>query len=424
MNDNSNRYQIGIEKPYFMNELYTNPNILQVWSTNSVENIDSFQLDYCIGFTSSGPIWQCEWCPNRFDNEFGIELDNQSHRTVVGLVSIILGNGSCNVIPIVSYKSDYNDSSNIPVIDIINLPRYIIKLSNNVITSTNWNPHNHSQICCGVDDGSICIYDVNIFELVGSNENNALTISPYIRLYDRSIDYLYSAYSTIKAVEFCPYNDKLIASVGFDGMMKVWNVDNFYKPVYSKRTTGSGWLYDVKWDPFGKGLYFGASDNTNVIRNYLWNTEDYRVILYQHNSRHCGVWKLNIVIEDNQSMISSVSSDGTVRCGLISLLTKTKPVLGIDRFVYQCFQIKEVIDVNINEVNDSNSQHVQVNVSVDETFPSDNKLNDTLPKSNALAIQSLSSLSTENNNILCYGGAAGLLRIHNISLIETFVDLR
>jgi hypothetical protein len=46
-------------------------------------------------------------------------------------------------------------------------------------------------------------------------------------------------------------------------MLKVWNIQDPYRPAYIKKTT-CGWVNDIAWDPHGAGLLHGGSDQAAV----------------------------------------------------------------------------------------------------------------------------------------------------------------
>ena len=101
-----------------------------------------------------------------------------------------------------------------------------------------------------------------------SNEKNEQCFSPSSRPSFSSILCDLSDYdpetpslAALQAVVLCPYDEDLIATVGYDSELKIWSMkQSVYKPIYKKAApTTLGWLYDAQWDPLGRGIFVGGS---------------------------------------------------------------------------------------------------------------------------------------------------------------------
>ena len=121
---------------------------------------------------------------------------------------------------------------------------------------------------------------------------------------------------------FCPYNPQLFASVSFDHFVRIWDVTDVQQPVFRHKPSVLGWLYDLKWDPFGHGLYLTGSDRPDVLIEHLWC--DFTTdgtgssVIHNHYSQNSAVWQVQAFVVDGQTAVVSTSSDGTVLSNLTS----------------------------------------------------------------------------------------------------------
>ena len=109
--------------------------------------------------------------------------------------------------------------------------------------------------------------------------------------------------ASVSSISQCPYNPNFIATGNYNGIINIWNSDikddccndvdsstnidtmddkdhsegnieynnnninissSIYEPLYSKKHSTLGWIYDIKWDPYGYGIYFSGSDGSTV----------------------------------------------------------------------------------------------------------------------------------------------------------------
>jgi len=184
-------------------------------------------------------------------------------------------------------------------------------------------------------------------------------------------------------------------------------------------------MYDAQWDPQGKGIIYCGSDHSTILFEPIWyskqsTSKGEAKKLYQHSSKYAGVWKISSFIEDGHCMVSSVSSDGSVRAMFASLamyFSKSHP--GI-------FKCQELFRINGIKLEGSVALF---SVGLDaRRVESDNThvIPSPVLSMNALDASSTCDASNEDSNgdghsdegkyrnqkILAYGGSAGLARIH------------
>lgn len=89
-------------------------------------------------------------------------------------------------------------------------------------------------------------------------------LSPIISLCDAHVHPVASV-SAIRSVQYCPYQPNFIAAGSYGGQVKVWSTNSYRAPVISLKNGDVGWIYDVEWDPTGRGLLLAGSDSPGVL---------------------------------------------------------------------------------------------------------------------------------------------------------------
>lgn len=226
-------------------------------------------------------------------------------------------------------------------------------------------------------------------------------------------------------------------------------MDDPFKPVY-RRTTPQTWMNQIRWDPFGYGMYFSCCSDAEVRWDPMWaslNVPRPRSTVYTHNTTDTSksdtltvtgsvnasifgcVWALKSVVYDEQTWIFSVSSNGSIRAvvpsssmyrvrGEPSVAVGYEPGLfrliessganpsnaTIDSNVEQSRSKRPVVGVRLNGVPVENADR-----SIDNRLPSSHKA--------ALHTVDITSFGSQSSDgqpscLLAYGGASGLLRVH------------
>lgn len=172
--------------------------------------------------------------------------------------------------------------------------------------------------------------------------------------------------------------------------------------------------------------------------------------LYSHPHKNGAIWALNSFIMDDQTILLSVSSDGTVRGGFVSTIATCKT----NDEVMQLFRIR-VVDqqVDDNTINERVLLSVSVNGRGDlvpnpptgtDTFEECNLLSlhciDSMPllvhqpivqakpgtlfDKKKLAAMNTAAVKAKFNplQLVAYGGAAGLMRIHSFDPFSVLVE--
>lgn len=199
-------------------------------------------------------------------------------------------------------------------------------------------------------------------------------------------------------------------------------------PVYTKKTINFA-LTNVQWDLTGYGCYFNDIDNTIVNWESLWNIERLqygrvRGQLYRHSLLQGSTYGLAHGICNDQSLVISCATDGSVRCGFTSLLgtLKTPTEALVEIFC---------IDNVENSPETSSSTNINktkiVSVSRKERLVNEksieNKINDRFEK--YLRSVDLFSFMRPNDeeevHVFAYGGETGIVRMHSLKVVSKLV---
>jgi len=194
--------------------------------------------------------------------------------------------------------------------------------------------------------------------------------------------------------------------------LKVWTKSHsFLRPIFKRNCYQSlGWLYDVHWDCFGRGLFFVGSNQPTLNWEPIvdFARDEGRLTILSHPSRHGAIWNFKVFIVDGHRMVISGASDGTV---LLSKVRSKK-----SRMIVETKVIFEVHSTAI-EIS-GNDAVVTADISSRERNLVDiSGLTGCLSKP-AATIQCVDALcyrsSFSNITSIAYGGGIGLVRIQNL----------
>jgi WD40 repeat protein len=267
VNLNNDTVKVGTIKKHLLGVRDESPNLLQIWKIS--ESIDSnpidatlINLNYCVSLNNRGGIWNMNWSSLNYNTSYDNSIIDDKVDNLLGVLAVACGNGSCLVLVLPKNINNEKISNieNIPVVPEDCVCKWEIIIPNKYIQCVQWSPHNPLQLCCGLIDGSVVLWNLN------SNMSDKLLTYPTIKLFDFLSASDSFTKTSIETVKFCPYDSNLIASAGFEGTLKIWSLNDTHRPLYSRYNMSSlsGWLYDMEWDPCGMGIYLGGSDTTSV----------------------------------------------------------------------------------------------------------------------------------------------------------------
>jgi WD40 repeat protein len=271
---------MGQESHQSLNPMNQKHDDTVVPSTSGEPNT-SVELTYCIGLDKRGPTWKVSWSPHDFVSNNN-NSDKGIYKNLLGVLAIVCGDGSCLVLILPKLIHDYKyyrkkyfnvidnenqipdtqDHQKIHVLAESRVCRWEIKMNRNPVMSVSWNPHVSGQLCCGMLDGTITIWNLpmhNSDNASGDTSNQQPVNEPagdsfpfsfflltkYKKLFCEYIvlvqniklkktkmklsvpsvlftDVIVDPFTpAVTCARFCPYHPHLLASSGFDGVIKV-----------------------------------------------------------------------------------------------------------------------------------------------------------------------------------------------------------
>jgi hypothetical protein len=182
----------------------------------------------------------------------------------------------------------------------------------------------------------------------------------------------------------------------------------------------------VEWDKMGFGFYYSNTDDTEVTWEPAWTFQEVkaRLSLYQHSSTNGAVWQTVNFPYFEQSLICSVSSDGSIRGGFVS-------ALGVDKqALLSLLQFYKITEVNYEEAISTSNEEGSKGMGI-VVVQRKEKLDPTLPgkktdieTDHSRAIHCIDhvmindSLYDQKTNLLLFGGASGLLVMKVFNLLS------
>jgi WD40 repeat protein len=421
-------FEVGEDSPQSLKKISTNPSLVEMWSIDD----DGIKLAYCFGFASRGSIWEAAWS--------SVQIEDPN---VIGILALCCGDGRVLIlaVPTIEYLlASCKQKIKTPVINGERFVYWELSCKHHRVMSIAWNQLRPWELACGISDGSIAIWQLN-----ASHLNVA---SPRIHRPDQSITLVdlspdrIAVSSSIRSVDYCPFDSNLILSCGYDCEIKIWNTSSHRtRPIMRKAITEIGWVFDAEWDPLGLGIYYTGSDRSRVLWNGLWNNlSNSRNMLYEHEATYSCVWKIitippeRVVINShhhNRTTLVSTSADGTVRCTYSSEIVRRKSK-SVDN-VLQLFKICAISErgatagsgdhiveegdiywADNDDTRRGPRQRVQVDVEIDKMRSRIGKM--TTTASPAMSIQALHHCNLgQGGRIVAYGGALGLVRVHSVA---------
>jgi hypothetical protein len=379
---------VGNDAQYAVGGRFSTPNLLQIWCLSiggglgeingsgkmmmnraasgnpcrRSDKMDTAALCYSVALTR-GPVWKVAW------SSWSPYIDLQSDRRdgdaslFLGVLAVVCGDGSCLILvlprsisPTHSTSHEAADPPSGPTVVqehsvcrwVLTVPAHAPALEGHNrggdircvgggedmgsgeervnILSAAWSPHHPLQLCCGLADGAIALFNLesHLTELHSSSSNThsyhypqaqsvgdetsnqrseadripvdgtysagtqsghrsdspfrgpsvshplTATATPTHCLRDSTahrIRHKGSSGAAVRSASFCPYHPNLLLSSGYSSEVKVWSTKNPSSPLLVRTfPVENGWLYDSRWDPQGRGYFVGCSDNS-AVRN-------------------------------------------------------------------------------------------------------------------------------------------------------------
>lgn len=279
-------------------------------------------LQFCVGLEQRGAVWKTAWSPHTYPaSSTSTSSGSEMTDSLVGLLAVVCGDGSCLVLALpkspvaaapaaagaadsrsamstagkgnragnskasttatssstmstitdilVSESSDVGQTAVIPEDSVC---QWEISVPGVAIVSVTWNPHQPLELCCGMTDGTITLWDLTKAKPPSatsnsSNSNPTKTIlqQPSRMLMDVLVDQRSPVVAAVNSLQFCPYNPALLSSGGLDGALKIWNIIHSpNKPMFVRKLPHLGYIQDLRWDPYGNGVFCAGPDSTTV----------------------------------------------------------------------------------------------------------------------------------------------------------------
>ena len=312
---------------------------------------DSAHLCYCVA-VDRGPVWKIAWSP-WVPSPFKSQSKGESAmggRGLLGVLAVVCGDGSCLILVLPVPDTDHTpsrssgvetvrlgDAMSVPVLSERSVCRFVLTVptgfdptagsgsgglvevhlddssssskreneSDDLISilSVAWNAQKPLQLCCGLLNGNVAVFDLepyllgdarttsttpsgyNTGSVCTANSINPssgvmdvpqgnLSVVPFILLSEEhstpSNNLKHHQKAAVRSATFCPYHPHLILSSGYSSDVSVWNINNPKTPALVRSFPAeNGWVYDAQWDPQGRGFYGGCSDRSAVRHVYV-----------------------------------------------------------------------------------------------------------------------------------------------------------
>ena len=238
-------FGIGNDYTRFVGIKEFHDNLLSIWSIHHQINKKNqssssaskdYKVSYFIGLPQKGSILGMEW-----------NKHISSNNVLIGMLAVAYGNGECDVLLVPQEASVHLSTStssststafsylSTPVIDVKDVCLTTLKVPNLLITSVSWNPVGMYELCCGMSDGSIVLFDVR--ESIFDRKSFSLSLSHPIDFMEicidskppRQVKRYFDAYASaenpsanaVNAARISPTDPAKILSGGYDGITKV-----------------------------------------------------------------------------------------------------------------------------------------------------------------------------------------------------------
>lgn len=160
-----------------------------------------------------------------------------------------------------------------------------------------------------------------------------------------------------------------------------------------------------------------------------------RLSLYRHHHTYGGVWDIHTIRLAGESFIVTAASDGTIRCGFASSLIawRSDQLLQLFSMTASSSRVMAVIDDHYSSTSAAAAVHRELRVTIQcvnsiqvlstglsssiEAFTDSNRV--ALHCIDMVGVAPRSSNEVlRTTQLLAYGGAAGLLRVHSLNPVQ------
>jgi hypothetical protein len=340
----------------------------------------SLSLVYSVGL-QRGPIWHVHWAPHVPPLPplppplAGSSAPGAVSHSPLGIVAVVCGDGSCAVLalpvpariqcrgdkttpnPTATPTVTAGDSDLIPEEKIL-LWSYLD--AGGWVTCADWCPHTSLRLCLGMADGACGVWDVGTRARAGAGAGAGAGGGGGAKTKTKVADQIHSSSSPplfwlswiaaspsplqatrLRAVQFCPFHPSLLLTAGAENVLRVWDLAEHHRPLYAHRlnaniqTNGISGVHAAQWDPTGAGIYFGG-DGCSLMWDPVWartesNTRlatsgislggggrSYKHVLCDHYQQLACVWAVRAFEFEQQTVVLSAASDGSVLCTMPS----------------------------------------------------------------------------------------------------------
>ena len=260
------------DKNHLISQCYQEKGVLQIWRVPKLHNgkRPPKEPEFCLGIAHDyGPLWDMKWCPSgAWDSSSpqGEELRR------LGLLALACADGKIRVLSVPfpsSLEQDDGQADKSPV-NLLHVAVPHVVLSPGSLCRkyqgecgaawvVSWQPiYGHEKVIASYADGTVALWNLKTdSRILKSSSPDGLTelIFP--------ISHFQAHNSVIRGLAWCASEPNYIATGGYDGAVKIWDLRHTSQPVVQY---GKVWNYHLTW-PLHRGILIFNTDIVSRVKS-------------------------------------------------------------------------------------------------------------------------------------------------------------